>query len=80
MGRACALNFARAGCKLVLTDINESGLNQTIKQAQSQSQLEVAVGVNKDVVGGVIDIKNSGELVQLIEDIPKRFGRLDYAV
>ncbi|KZT32527.1 NAD(P)-binding protein [Sistotremastrum suecicum HHB10207 ss-3] len=76
MGRACALNFARAGCKLVLTDVNEAGLDQTIKETRADKDKD------RDVVKAVIDIKNLkvGALEELIESIPRKFGRLDYAV
>lgn len=64
-------NFARAGCKLVLTDVNDKGLDQTIKET----------GLEKGwVVKRVVDIGDEGAMEGLVESIPKAFGRLDYAV
>lgn len=30
MGRACAVSFAAAGAKLILVDLNEAGLKETL--------------------------------------------------
>ncbi|KZS87614.1 short-chain dehydrogenase/reductase SDR [Sistotremastrum niveocremeum HHB9708] len=71
MGRACAINFARAGCKLVLTDVNEKGIDATI----SATGLDSA-----NVLKAVFDLRQDGALEELVASIPKRFGRLDYAI
>lgn len=48
IGRALALNLARQGCHLALSDINASGLQETVEQAQrygvrvTQQVLDVA--------------------------------------
>jgi NAD(P)-dependent dehydrogenase (short-subunit alcohol dehydrogenase family) len=34
IGRALALNLAQQGCHLALSDVNEQGLAETVKQAQ----------------------------------------------
>ncbi|MBH1971499.1 SDR family oxidoreductase [Moraxellaceae bacterium AER2_44_116] len=53
IGRALALNLAQQGCHLALSDVNEQGLAETVKQAQSfgvkvtSQKLDVA---NKDGV------------------------------
>ncbi|KZS87627.1 short-chain dehydrogenase/reductase SDR [Sistotremastrum niveocremeum HHB9708] len=76
MGRACAINFARAGCRLVLADINEDGLNQTVKEATAG----IDSGSEPSVSTAVIDVTQDGALEELIDSIPKRYGRLDYAL
>jgi NAD(P)-dependent dehydrogenase (short-subunit alcohol dehydrogenase family) len=53
IGRALALNLAKQGCHLALSDVNEQGLAETVKQAQdfgvkvTSQKLDVA---NKDGV------------------------------
>ncbi|MEE3326836.1 MAG: SDR family NAD(P)-dependent oxidoreductase, partial [Myxococcota bacterium] len=37
IGRATALRLAQEGCRLALSDIDESGLEETVKQIGSQS-------------------------------------------
>lgn len=89
MGRACAIvrhklltsvllliashlqNFARAGCKLVLHDVKEAGLDRTIKEAKVDKS---------NVTKAVFDLKQDGALEELIHSVPKKHGRLDYAV
>ena len=34
IGRACALEFAKAGAKVVVADLNLQGANQTVKQIE----------------------------------------------
>ena len=36
IGRAAALAMARRGCKLLLTDINQEGLSETARLAESE--------------------------------------------
>ena len=49
IGRALALNLAKQGCHLALSDVNETGLAETVAQAK-------AFGVN--VTSQKLDVSN----------------------
>ncbi|WVW79971.1 hypothetical protein I302_101944 [Kwoniella bestiolae CBS 10118] len=74
IGAAISRAFASSGItKLILTDINKKGLDQTISSFSSKSpQLEVLS------LDG--DISNPSFVDQLFEEVKGKFGRLDYAV
>lgn len=73
MGRATALKFAEAGAKLILVDVNESGLKETQK----------LIGPNvKALKLVVLNICNDQEVIDMVRAIPRdpAFGRIDYAL
>ena len=73
MGRASALAFGKAGAKLILVDITEAGLKQTVEE----------LGPNVAAVKTfVLDISDDEKVIALIRGIPSmpEFGRLDYAL
>ncbi|KZT32521.1 2,5-dichloro-2,5-cyclohexadiene-1,4-diol dehydrogenase [Sistotremastrum suecicum HHB10207 ss-3] len=71
MGRATAQTLARAGCHLVLTDRNEAGLETTIKEG----------GIDRGkCLTSVLDVRDDGAAEELVGSIPKKLGRLDFAV
>ena len=73
MGRASALAFGKAGAKLILVDITEAGLKQTVEE----------LGPNVAAVKTfVMDISDDEKVIALIRGIPSmpEFGRLDYAL
>jgi NAD(P)-dependent dehydrogenase (short-subunit alcohol dehydrogenase family) len=69
-GRALAIALNQRGCQLVLSDINEEGLNQTLK---SLAQPELCI----TKLANVADENSSKALVELAID---KFKRLDIAV
>lgn len=73
MGRASAVAFAQAGAKLILVDVVQKGLDETLS----------IIGKTKQPIKLVVlDITNDEEVVALIRGIPQmeEFGRLDYAL
>jgi 3-oxoacyl-[acyl-carrier protein] reductase len=74
MGRSCAIAFAHAGAKLILVDVNEEGLKETVK----------ATGLSAShVKTRVLNITHDDELIAFIRSIPQMSdfgGRLDYAM
>jgi len=71
IGRACAQRLAREGCQLVLTDINSKGLDATAK--------ELSIDPSK-CIKAVVDMTEEQAVEELFKSIPKKLGRLDYAI
>ncbi|KAK9893386.1 NAD(P)-binding protein [Cystobasidium minutum MCA 4210] len=73
MGRASAVAFAQAGAKLILVDVVQKALDETV----------ALIGkVKQPIKLVVLDITKDEEVVALIRGIPQMegFGRLDYAL
>lgn len=68
IGRAVAVRFAQEGAKLVLTDLNSKGLEETQKLANLKE---------KDVLIKTIDITNYNDVEVLVSEAISRFGCLD---
>ena len=68
IGRGIATRFSRAGCRLVLLDINAQKLDET---AQS---------LPTSVLPVVCDVRDAGQVTSAVEQAVARFGRLDVAV
>jgi NAD(P)-dependent dehydrogenase (short-subunit alcohol dehydrogenase family) len=73
MGRASAIAFAQAGAKLILVDVVQKALDETVSMIGKTDQPIKVV---------VLDITNDEEVISLIRGIPQMdgFGRLDYAL
>lgn len=68
IGRAAAVLFAREGAKLVLADIHEKGLAETIKLVQEETA---------DVVGRRTDVSQESDVAELIRLVVATYGRID---
>ncbi len=58
IGRATAVIFAKEGAKLVLADVNEEGLNETLRRVK---------GEGRDAVTRITDVAVEEDVRQLIE-------------
>lgn len=72
IGRETARAFANKGAKVVISDIDQEGLNQT-------KDLIVESGNNQGVLNVVADVSSESEVKNLIDWIVKEHGRLDVA-
>jgi 3-oxoacyl-[acyl-carrier protein] reductase len=72
LGRAIALDFARAGMKLVLCDKNPELLDRTVADVTGLS--------NEAPLAVLIDVRDADALTQAFEDGVAHFGRLDTLV
>lgn len=70
IGRATSLAFARDGARVVVSDIDRNGGEETVR-------LVVDAGGDAHFVAA--DTSNAGQITSLIDDTVARFGRLDYA-
>lgn len=70
IGRATALAFAREGARVVVSDMDVEGGNETVEQI---------VALNGDATFVRTDISVSAEVQHLVQQTIDRYGRLDYA-
>lgn len=70
IGRATAVAFAQEGTKVVVADLDEEGLEETLEQVESEGTAGLKLK---------IDISKPSEVEKLISETVKDFGRLDFA-
>jgi 3-oxoacyl-[acyl-carrier protein] reductase len=68
MGRACAIEFAKEGAKIVASDINDAGGEETIKMVKSNKG---------DAIYLHADVANSSDAENLIKTAVKKYGKID---
>lgn len=68
IGRATAILFAREGAKLVLADINEKGLEETVNLAKENTN---------DITGKPTDVAKESDVEALINLAVQTYGRID---
>lgn len=71
-GRACAIALAARGATLVLVDVVDAALQETVGMLKK--------GANAQVSTHVVDITDEKAIIELVQSIPKKYGRLDYAL
>jgi len=71
IGRAIAERFAGQGCKLVVNDIDEPGIAETV------AAIEAAGGT---AMAAVADVSNSGQVNAMIDATMEAYGRIDVVV
>ncbi len=71
IGRACAIQFAQGGAKLVLLDIDEEKL-QSVKAELAE--------YTADVLTYKCDISNEARVNEVVADAQAQFGRIDILV
>jgi len=68
IGRATAILFAREGAKLVLADINEKGLEETVNLAKENTN---------DITAKPTDVAKESDVEALINLAVQTYGRID---
>ncbi|MCY4278674.1 MAG: SDR family NAD(P)-dependent oxidoreductase [Gammaproteobacteria bacterium] len=71
IGQGTAFRFAEEGAKLVLGDVNEAALEQTVKQIKEQGGEAVAV---------VCDVANTHDIAKIMSAATEHYGSLDILV
>lgn len=71
IGQGTAFRFAEEGAKLVLGDVSEAALEQTVKQIKEQGGEAVAV---------VCDVANTQDIEKIMSAATQRYGSLDILV
>jgi NAD(P)-dependent dehydrogenase (short-subunit alcohol dehydrogenase family) len=68
IGRACAVEFAKAGARVVVADINKDGADETIKQIN---------GAKGTAVSFKTDVSDPGSVKQLVAFTIKTYSKID---
>jgi len=68
IGRALALDLARRGCHLALSDVNEDSLRQTAEQART---LGVQVSESR------VDVSDAGAVQRWADQVASEYGRIN---
>ena len=79
IGRACAKTFARDGAAgVAVLDVNHDSLLQ-VKAEITEEQKKYG-GKPCNVIAHVLDVTNEDHVEQVVANVVKDFGRIDYAV
>ncbi|GLQ32026.1 SDR family NAD(P)-dependent oxidoreductase [Litoribrevibacter albus] len=71
IGRALALQMAKEGCQLALSDVNEVGLKETQSLVEQQSNSSVKVKTYS------LDVADKNAVFQHADDVEKEFGQVN---
>ena len=72
IGRATAILFAQEGAILVLSDINEDGLNETYKMLSEEEKTRTTILK--------VDVRNQDEVQQMIDKTIETHGHIDVLI
>jgi NAD(P)-dependent dehydrogenase (short-subunit alcohol dehydrogenase family) len=71
LGKAYAIEFARAGAKVVISGRRENQLNETVLEIEKEGSQGLAIQC---------DVSNESEIIETVSKIVKPFGRLDVTI
>lgn len=71
IGKAIALKLAQAGAKVVISDINEATVNETVNEFKAQGL---------DAIGVAANVTVAEDCTKLMDEAVKNFGALDILV
>ncbi len=71
IGRETAVLFAKEGARVVCTDVNQSGVEETVRL------IAAATGRAGDAVAMVVDVTKEAEVAAMVETCVTKFGGLD---
>lgn len=71
IGRACALEFAKAGAKVVVADLNLQGARETVQQIEAINGTAMAIKT---------DVSQPESVIQMVELTIKSFSKIDVLV
>lgn len=71
IGAATAMKFAKEGAKVVVADINEEDVNNTVEEIKS---------AGGEAVASIANVVNKEEVDKMVNDTVEKFGKLDIIV
>ncbi|MEA4854399.1 MAG: SDR family NAD(P)-dependent oxidoreductase [Christensenella sp.] len=71
IGRTIALEFARQGAKLVIADINEEGIKETVAAVKNEGA---------QAMGIILNVTDKSSVDHMVETILDKWGRIDVLV
>lgn len=72
IGKACAMEFAKQGCRVVITGRDEKNLNDAANEIKSKQNTEVLA------IAG--DVSNEDDCKKIISETMNRFSRIDILI
>jgi 3-oxoacyl-[acyl-carrier protein] reductase len=71
IGEATAIKFAKEGAKVVVADVNNEDINQTV---------QTITEAGGKAIGMVVDVTNVGQVEKMVADTVEHFGSVDIVV
>jgi 3-oxoacyl-[acyl-carrier protein] reductase len=71
IGQATAVKFAAEGAKVVVCDVNQSGIDAVVS---------ALVASGAEAVGHVVDVTNKVQIAEMVAAVKAQFGRIDVLV
>lgn len=68
IGKAMSIGFAEAGADLILADLNEAGMEDTVRQIEAAGRRAVPV---------VCDVSDGAQIRAMFERLDREYGRID---
>jgi len=71
LGKACALTFVREGAAIVIIDINQEGINKTVKEIKT---------LGNRCIGFICDISKQAQVEKTVKKVIEEWNRVDILV
>ena len=71
IGQATALKFAREGAKVMVCDINQEWIDETVRQCKAEGS---------DAIGQIADVRDMKSLEAMVKTTVDKWGRIDCLV
>lgn len=71
IGKSIALSFAKQGGKIVIADLHEEGIQETVAEIEA---------VGAEALGIVVDVTDKRSIDAMVEQIMAKWGRIDVLV
>jgi len=72
LGEAISFRLAEEGCDVIIADINEEGINETVARIRRYT--------NQKSLGIITDVTQDDQVAHLVDETINQFGRLDIVV
>jgi NAD(P)-dependent dehydrogenase (short-subunit alcohol dehydrogenase family) len=76
IGRATCVALAREGTRLVVVDIDQPHVQETLDEIEQQGQREIA----ENTLGLVLDVREERDMEKMASQTISRFGRIDILI
>ena len=71
IGKAIALEFAKEGAKVVVSDLNQASIDETVKEVK---------GIGADAMGIVTDVSSASQVQDMVKKVLGKFKTVDVLV
>src|SRR3972149_3243084 len=71
IGKSVAIELARDGAKVVVSDVDQKNMDETVKEIKK---------MGSEVIGVKADVSSSSDVAKLVGECLKKFGTVDILV